>query len=266
MKNIYAFVHIEKTAGTSIIHMLRDTFSPGYIDVRPISHGNYWFMSKHLNWYLKYMPWIKVIGGHSVVPYTDLDNNYCMKYFTVFRNPVDRYISQYRYWRSALGENIEFEKFIQINDSWNMQTKKISKNRKAISAIQTLQDKFTVYGVVEHMNLFLYDLSQFFQCDLYMHHRNLTKNKTDRSDELKDTYLEDIISRNQEDLRLYDWVISDVEKHLNDTVLNIREQSGYTHRMLLDYLLRKSYYEPASGMKRLLNGIPYKGSYGCNND
>ena len=262
MKNINAFVHIEKAAGTSVIHMLRDTFSPAYADVRPVAGEDYWFKSSDLDWYLKAMPWLRIIGGHAVVPYSGLEERYKVKYFTVFRDPVNRYISQYRYWRSALGRNITFEQFMEISDSWNMQTKKIARDRKAISAIQTLQDKFSVYGLVEYMDLFVYELSEFFQCEMYQHRRNLTKNTADRTDELKGKYLQDIINRNQEDIELYNWVKTGIESRIHNFDFNIKEQQSYTHRMLFDYALRKSYYEPISGIKRTLNGLPYYGSYG----
>jgi len=262
MKNVIAFVHIEKTAGTSVIHMLRDSFSPVYVDVRPVTGYGYWFRSRDLNWYLRAMPWISIIGGHSIVPYSGIEDNYNVKYFTIFRDPVDRYISQYRYWRSDLNKNITFEIFMNEYNSWDMQTKRICENGKASTAINVLKSKFIAYGLVEHMDLFVGDLRRYFNKDMRIHHRNYTKKKSDRIDEIKDKYLHEIIDRNKQDIELYEWVKSVVKLRQMKHPGKIDEQVGFTRRMLLDYIYRKSFCEPTSGVKRLLNNMPYHGSYG----
>ncbi len=261
-KKIVAFVHIEKAAGTSVIHMLRDSFYPAYVDVRPVARGDYWFKSSDLDWYKKVMPWIKVIGGHALVPYTDLEQYYDVKYFTVLRDPVDRYISQYRYWRSALGKDLSFEDFLDKSDSWNMQSKKICKDRKATTAIQVLQEKFIAYGLVENMELFVADLAEYFNCEMSLQRKNLTKNKVDKVDELKEAFLQAIIERNEEDIALYNWVKSQNEQKKQPKQEQIKQLDSNSRNMLMDYVFRKSFCEPVSGVKRVLYGLPYRGSYG----
>ena len=266
MKDIIAFVHIEKAAGTSVIHTLRDSFFPSYVDVRPVIGNDYWLKSSDLTWYFKLMPWIKVIGGHSIVPYAGLERDFNVKYFTILRDPVNRYISQYRYWRSALGKDITFETFLEKSGSWNMQAKKIAEDRKAVSAISILQDKFIAYGVVEEMELFIADLAAYFQRDLLLQRKNFTQNKVDRVDDLREKYLQAIIDRNEEDIELYNWVKQNNEKKSQNLRIPIHERDGKSPAMLMDFAFRKSFCEPVSGIKRLLNGMPYQGSYGLGNN
>ncbi len=256
-KKITAFVHIEKTAGTSVIHMLRNRLFPFYLDVRPVTANGYWFRPSDLDWYLKLFPATKIIGGHSVVPYAGLENSYSVKYFTVFREPVARYVSQFRYWRSNLGVDISFEKFLEKGSTHNFQTKKIVSSGQAGNAIPVLEDKFVTIGVLENIDPFIRELSNHFNKDLAMFSRNVTANKQDQVDDLMSRYHQQIMDRNEEDLRLHEWA----QKRQKSGPPCARRK-GHSIRAYMDFILRKAAVEPLSGLKRRGIGLPSKGSYG----
>ena len=72
-REILAFCHIEKAAGTSLIHVPRQVFASGYVDARPLtkSHDSF-FGHADFELFNKLIPGIRCIGGHAVVPHSDL--------------------------------------------------------------------------------------------------------------------------------------------------------------------------------------------------
>ncbi|HMU91316.1 MAG TPA: hypothetical protein PKC33_11515, partial [Pseudomonadales bacterium] len=71
--DLLAFVHIEKAAGTTFIHILRRNFFLRYLDVRPygIESGGL-FLSGDLRISTRILPGLKCFSGHAVTPYSDL--------------------------------------------------------------------------------------------------------------------------------------------------------------------------------------------------
>lgn len=261
-KSIAAFVHIEKTAGTSVIHMLRNSLFPGYLDVRPVTGKGYWFLAEDLAWYMNKFPFIRAIGGHSIVPFSSIDNDIQIDYFTVLRHPVDRYVSQYRYWRSHLGKGLSFEDYLEKTNTFNVQTKKLSANRNAAEALDVLQDNFFAIGIVENLTPFVSSLSNYFNTDLKLFDKNRTANSRDKVDSIKEHYMQQILDRNEEDMKLYEWALKQQTNNSNNAILT----DSHSFKSYLDYTLRKAVVEPISGMKRKSVGLPYSGSYGLKND
>ena len=94
----------------------------------------------------------------------------------MFRDPVARYISQFRYWRANLGVDISFDKFLEKESTHNFQTKKIDSSGRAGTAIPVLEDRFVTIGVQENIDPFVRELSDHFDKDLAMFSRNVTAN------------------------------------------------------------------------------------------
>lgn len=267
-RKILAFVHIEKTAGTSMIHILRHNNFMRYLDVRPLySRGDNIFTAQDLRLSLKINPFIRAIAGHSVVPYSDLESVADMEYITLLRNPVNRYISQYRYWGKVLGRNLTPEEFLDKTSENNMQVMKIAGEPNVQKAIDILESKFICYGIVEKFESFIQNLAQV-EAGRGRHfepisvERNLTGKSKISEQDLLDKYESRIIENNSKDIELYQYVKKHVEQ--NDSMSGdsiVKKIKRPTFKLYADYLMRKIYYMPVTGLIRISRGMKAKGSY-----
>jgi hypothetical protein len=280
MKNppwILAFVHIEKAAGTTLIHILRHNYFMRYLDVRPYSmQSGKIFTAWDLVISRRMLPGLRCIGGHAVRPVADLESaGVTVRYISVFRRPVDRYLSQYKYWTDRMGNRLSFEKFLAHEPAWNFQTRKIAGNDDIESAKRLIDEKFLLVGIVERFDEFLFLLKKKLEpmpFDVRYTRKNLAR-RDGMVDDLYARYGDEIEARNRLDTELY--------RHVEEYILP-RFESEYGEafqydfgrfqsdlatarepvlRRRLDYIFRKSYVEPVGNLIRMLNGLPASGSY-----
>lgn len=278
MKNrtIFAFVHIEKAAGTTLNHILRKNFFPNYIDVRPLKYSSIGvFQRADLKTYLKINPRLKCVSGHSIKPGSLFLDGVDIKFFTVLRDPVQRYLSQFRYLSKIQSIKNDFEFFLANKHFNNYQTKKIAGDENLEKAKLILSENMMEVGVVEEFNSFLLRLKRSLY-PLKFDPKYTKKNITGR-DELKykllAKYEEEILSRNEMDIELYRYVFDQLivarnkeygQKLLAKDLDAFRRDNVFTKthtKNYADYVIRKMYYEPITGHIRKKSGMPAKGSY-----
>jgi len=268
---LFAFVHIEKSAGQSLIHVLRRAFFLRYFDVSPVYPGPHKFLkAKDLQALLRLYPWTRCIGGHSVVPFSDLESAFPnIRYITLFREPCARYISQYIYWRDKLGWEISFEEFLARKDAQNVQTKRIVGRSRPEQAIERLDERFALVGTVEAFPSFLSALERETGrkglASLVM--RRNVSSKTDEAKELLERYRDRILEANFADLSVYEHVRTRLAPSLASEAANsqataAQRESARDWRLLVDYLLRKIWLQPATAALRISNGLGPRGTYG----
>ena len=268
---LFAFVHIEKAAGTSLIHVLRRAFFLRYFDVTPVYPGPHKFLkAKDLRALLKVYPFTRCIGGHSVVPFSDLDSAFPnMRYITLFREPCARYVSQYIYWRDRQGWEISFEEFLERKDAQNVQTKRIVGRSWPDQAIEKLEERFALVGTVEEFPGFLAALERETGrsglASLVMR-RNVSA-RTDEAQELLERYRDRILEANYADLPVYEHVRNKLAPSLDAEAVSEQPAAASRSpsrdwRLLTDYMLRKLWLQPATGMLRRSNGLGARGNYG----
>ena len=271
-----AFVHIEKTAGTSLIHILRHNYFMQYMDVRPFrKESKNLFTVQDMQLAKKVNPFIRAIGGHAVVPYNNLDKTAEeFRYITLLRNPIERYISQYRHWVEKKHYDTTIEQFMERRELWNFQTKKIAGTEDLEAAKHCLREKFLTVGVVEDFDEFLVLFKQAVgdKCfDMRYVIQNTAAKKSPITD-IKERWFGEIQKRNELDIALYDFVVNELIPEQRkrygrsfDADLNnfkqLNEDGPKMMKRYLDYILRKFYIEPVTGLIRMLHGKPYKGSY-----
>jgi hypothetical protein len=280
---ILAFVHIEKAAGTTLIHILRRNFLFRYSDVRPLSKKsnggqefNSRFTANDLKKTLIINPFLSCVAGHAIKPYGDLIENFPgIRFITLLREPTKRYLSHYQYWLEKMGRNVRFEDFLKINDISNFQVRKISGSEDISQAKEVLRDRFFHVGIVEKFDEFLVLLKRKLaptQFEPWYQIKNKAVNK-DAGDQILAKYYDEIVERNSVDIQLYEYVkahiLPDYHRWYGDQLLTdlevFREQNELRFSAMLknylDYGLRKFYFEPVGGVIRLSNGLPAKGSY-----
>ena len=124
------------------------------MDVRPFSiESSGLFTTEDFRAALKVNPFLNAIGGHSVVPYNGLEAA-CpdIRYITLLRDPVRRYISQYRHWVEKKHLNISIQEFLEHEELWNFQTRKVAGTDDFVTARRCLEDKFATVGIVENFD------------------------------------------------------------------------------------------------------------------
>lgn len=276
-RDILAFVHIEKAAGTTLIHVLRRNYFLRYFDVRPMGRGDARvFSSDDMDKVLLFNPFVKCIAGHSVVPYGDLDTGYPnIRYVTVLRDPVMRYVSQFQYLTHERAHGFTFEEFLEDRHYDNFQTRKIAGAEDVSEAKKMLSEKFLLVGVVEEFDEFLLMLARKL-VGVRFNPAYREKNKARRkgfSEEIVSKYRDQIMERNQCDIELYDyvrntllpenraWYGDSLQSDLAAFRSRARLNASMNMKTMIDYGVRKIYVEPVSGLVRRINGRPAKGSY-----
>ena len=101
---MYAFVHIEKTAGTTLHSILRRSFGTGHCDIRlpfskrgPVDSDNRNVVdAADLKRVKRIYRSLRGISGHDVKPYSNLELE-CpeIRYFTFLRDPRRRFLSHF---------------------------------------------------------------------------------------------------------------------------------------------------------------------------
>ena len=276
-REILAFVHIERAAGTTLIHILRRNYFMRYVDVRPLSiESKGIFTAKDMKKTLIINPFISCIAGHSVKPYSDLTNKFPnIGYITLMRDPVKRYISHYQYWIEKKGEKLNFDEFLGIDDLSNFQVKKIAGSEDLSLAKEILTNKVFLVGFVEQFDEFLVLLKRKlypFNFIPFYRVRNVKINKS-MGQNILVKYREQIIEKNRLDIHLYNYATEEIipklkewyGSHFNQDVnafknRNMINPPAMTKRYI-DYVCRKLYYERISGFVRHINCLPSKGSY-----
>lgn len=272
-KRLLAFVHVEKAAGTSLIHVLRQLYCGAHLDVRPFSaSSSSVFTASDLCTARRVLPGLRCIAGHSVVPWSDLCD---VDYVTLLRDPVKRYLSHYQHWVERKGCQLAFEEFLANDEMSNFQTKKIAGSDDLERAKGLLGERFLLAGCVEDFDAFLVLLARLTSQPhdrFFYTQENKALNTVIRKPDYE-KYMPAIRENNASDIQLYGHVKevffpacverygADFKSDLDRFCVENTRRQGRNRRHVVDYLLRKAYLEPVTGLLRLANGLPYRGSY-----
>ncbi|HXV59090.1 MAG TPA: hypothetical protein VEK15_00240 [Vicinamibacteria bacterium] len=274
---LLAFVHVEKAAGTSFIHILRHNFFMRYLDVRPFDKGSRRvFRPSDLRVSLRVLPGLSCIAGHSVKPFAGLEDVVPgIRYITILRNPAKRYVSQYQQWVERLGKKLTFEEFLSTPTVENFQTKKFSETGDIDEALEVLSERLFLVGVVEQFDRFLVLLQKKLRpmdFDPRYRRKNLSGNKV-TTGHLLERFKDDIEEKNVLDRRLYDFALRElfpryVEEYGDRFELDVSEFRRTNSlapppmsKRYADYAFRKLYLQPVTGVIRRSHGMPARGSY-----
>ena len=274
--NMLAFCHIEKAAGTTLIHILRRVFFLQYAAVRPMySTSGHSFTARDLRMMKRCQPFLKAVGGHAVVPHVDLaESGREIQFITQLRNPVDRTISQYRYWISAMKKSTTPKEFLDDPTTRNFQTKKIAGCEDLSAAKRIIRDRFLLAGTVDTFDEFLVLLANRLgmPLELFTYQKQNVAQRT-KSPTIPDDFFGHLERTNQMDYELFRWVGSelfntylaeydgDFSSDLMRFRILLRAPPARRAVRTIDSIYRNVYIKPLTGIIRLGNGLPYKGSY-----
>ncbi len=156
---MYAFIHIPKTAGTTLRFLFRQAFGARHCDVRMPFHRRQdhpWLECGDLRLVKATYPRLSGISGHRVCCFTDLDN--CLsdlRYFTVLRDPLKRFVSNFHHeYRGRIEECTPeaLQAYAADPAQRNIQTRWLCGEEDAEKAIQVLESKIGMVGLTERFD------------------------------------------------------------------------------------------------------------------
>ncbi len=160
-----AFVHIEKCGGTTLNRMLRRLYCRDHFDIIPRDHDAMLAAPQDLQHLLRMRPNARSLAGHSVrlqcgfeqvVPH--------IQYVTLLREPVKRYISDFRHFVDILDFPADIEAWLAREDRHNFQTRAIAGCDDPELAMELLEQRFRLVGTVEQYDHFLHQLAGLLGC------------------------------------------------------------------------------------------------------
>jgi hypothetical protein len=207
------FIHINKTAGSTLRYILRSTYGPRHCEVEPWQTGANGapFSSQDLQRLRKIYPRLESIAGHRITGYIDLqDNGDQFKYFTFLRDPVKTCASRFQYNIQYRGKKeLVFEEWIQKDWTRNAQTRLIAGVEDYRQAVQIIQKKAIFVGLTERFDESLLMLKALVENGLNIAYRrvNVANHNSIAKDLLANPRTRQmLVDANQADLQLYDHV------------------------------------------------------------
>jgi hypothetical protein len=217
-----AFVHINKTSGTNLKYLLRRSFGGRHCDVRIWPHQSKSdreikkkvLTAKDLHNSRWVYPRLRSIAGHNVTSHSDLSTVEDLRFYTFLREPVSRTASHYQFMLRH-DRNIEpFEEWIKKPHYRNVQVRKIAGEENTEKAIEIIKKDFGFVGLSESYDESLLLLKKWVNdpsLDVRYKSLNVAARTGKASSLLSDPETRRLMEEaNQEDLKLYDFVIKEV--------------------------------------------------------
>jgi hypothetical protein len=211
------FVHINKTAGSTMRYILRSSYGSRHCDVEPWqgTEDGEPFAADDLRRLRKIYRRLSSIAGHRITGYVDLpDDGDALRYFTFLRDPLRMCASRFQYHIDHRGKKgLVFDEWIERDWLRNAQTKRIAGVESAAEAIRIIERKEMFVGLTEQFDESIVLLKGLRADDLDIDYRpvNVARRNTIAqgllADERKRAALADA---NREDLALYAYVTNEL--------------------------------------------------------
>jgi hypothetical protein len=223
---MYAFVHIEKTGGTTMLSILRRSFGPRHCDLRlPLAKRKKESPDQRtpasasdLRRVRRIYRNLLGISGHGVKAYADLELEAPgIRYITILRDPVARYKSHFLN-RGLSHTRDDFDAWIASPWTHNWQSKMVAGQASAEKAIDLLKSRFGFVGITERFDESLVLLADWFKSDSFkpvyraknrladkIRPRDAARAKYDMSYLDSPETRQRILEANAEDVRLFDY-------------------------------------------------------------
>lgn len=149
------FVHINKTAGSTMRYILRSSYGSRHCDVEPWSAP--WsetpFSADDLRRLRRLYPSLASIAGHRLTGYADLEEEpETLDYFTFLRDPLKMCASRFQYHVDHRKKDVEFDDWIQRDWLRDAQTTRLAGTPDAREAIEVIRRKRIFVGLTEHFD------------------------------------------------------------------------------------------------------------------
>ena len=263
-----AFIHINKTAGSTVRYILRSSFGLRHCDVEPwhAPWSDPPFSGSDLRRLRKLYRILESIAGHRVTGYANLeDDGTEIRYFTFMRDPLKTCASRFQFnVQFRKKTDLVFEDWIQQEWPRNAQTKRIAGTPDANMAIRIMHEKGIFVGLTDHFDESMIMLKELIAPSLNIAYRRVnvaSSNSLAQSLLSTQRTRELLIDANKEDLALYDYVKEELYPafrrqygpSLNDAVANYRQIHGddfNRQNLTLSRLKQHMLYKPLVYLNR----------------
>lgn len=256
------FVHIEKTAGTTLKFILRNSHTIHHCET--IKTKKTPFTQRDLDFAKRIFPGIKSMTGHNLVEPTKHLKDKNLLFVTLLRDPVKRCASYYQ--DAVLRGNIKtpFTEWIKNEKFHNMQVKRIAGEPDPGKAFDLLNQKYALTGLTEQFDEFLKLLDIISPCslDLKYEKRIVAKKNNVKQKLLNDDESMHLLTRyNEKDIILYEKARDELypmylKKYAHELTKYKNEQfeqieiSYFNHSMSIKY--NKFIYRPIIKIKGII--------------
>jgi sulfotransferase famil protein len=209
------FVHINKTAGTTVRYILRSSYGPRHCDVEPWdgTSSNRQFSATDLQRVRRLYPRLASIAGHRITGHIDLGQA-DLNYFTFVRDPMRMCASRFQYQlEHRKKRNLTFEGWITKDWARDAQTKRIAGTPDAAEAIAVVSKKDIFVGLTERFDesMVLLQVLRAPSMNIDYARRNVAGRSMIAQRLLADEAARQlIIDANRADLELYDYVSNEL--------------------------------------------------------
>lgn len=228
------FVHIEKTAGSTFIFILRNSFGIHHVDSERIK--NSCFSIQNLQFVNKIFPKIHSISGHNITEPTRHLKGVDAFLATFLRDPVNRCASHYQDQVLRANLKLSFPEWILDERHQNLMVKRIAGEPDLAKAKDLLLNQYDFVGITEHFDDSLSLLKIVSPYPLrygYMRKVVATENSI-KQDLLGNAQTRELLIRyNDLDQKLYDFALNEIHQPLiekNRSLLEKIELPGEVYR------------------------------------
>lgn len=215
-RSLLVFIHINKTAGTTVRYVLRSSYGARHCDVEPW-HGAWEdppFSTPDLRRVRRLYPRLASIAGHRVTGYADLEEPGTeLRFLTFLREPIALCASRFQYQLDYRKKERVFEEWIHNDWVRDAQTQRLGGTTNVHDAIAVIDKKDVFVGTTERFDESMVLLKALRVPDLDIRYEKVNVAK---SSEVAKRLLGDpgtrrmIVDANQADLELYEYVQRDL--------------------------------------------------------
>jgi hypothetical protein len=251
--NLIAFVHIKKTAGKTVKHIMRRELGIRHCDVKRWRQTDHCLDAAGLRRLRRVYPGLISIAGHSIKAYSDLKQaEPKLAYYTFLRDPVRRTVSQYQY-RVKMGRSRpgSFEQWIRDPANRDLQVQTLANGRDRDRALEILEHDIAFVGLMEHLDESLALMRPALNLpdiDLSPDRVNAAGDNTLRDKLLGDPHSLELLQKaNELDLQLYEYAKNVIyprqRARFPEAIRDVQTRPGNGHgqRRSVQYFLNGAY-------------------------
>ncbi len=161
--SLLAFIHVAKTAGSTMERILGNSFGAGYI------HAEHWrelmpagdragdfvvpkYDREDFLRLKRLCPWMRCVGGHAVTLWSGIETVQPTRFFAFLREPIRRGASHYQYHLRHDPQPLSWDEWVEWEVHKNHQLKMFSQGVDLAEAVATIEERQVFLGLMEHFD------------------------------------------------------------------------------------------------------------------